>query len=80
VLLSPLAKYRSLMPALALILYLIDGVDAAPADQCLGWRHAVPGAADEPPRDRCRRATPGGEPLRINALFKRLCIVALTVD
>jgi len=28
VLLSHLAKYRSLMPALALILHLIDGVDA----------------------------------------------------
>jgi hypothetical protein len=70
VLLSHLAKYRSLMLALALILHVIDGVDAVPADQCLGWRHAVSGATDEPPCDRCRRATPGGEPLRINALFK----------
>jgi len=31
VLLSPLAKYRSLMPAPALILHVFDGVDAAPA-------------------------------------------------
>ena len=30
-LLSHVAKYRSLMPALALILHVIDGVDAAPA-------------------------------------------------
>ena len=46
VLLSHLAKYRSLMPSLALILYLIDGVDAGVGGPCLAWRPSArrPGA------------------------------------
>jgi putative DNA primase/helicase len=47
VLLSHLAKYRSLMPALALILHLIDGVDA-------GVSGAVSGVAAERAAAWCR--------------------------
>ena len=40
VLLSHLAKYRSLMPALALILHVIDGVDTG-VGGCLAWPLSV---------------------------------------
>jgi len=58
VLLSHVAKYRSLMPALALIVHLIDGVDA-------GTRGPVSGAAaaqaaawcEYRNSDLCQRAT-----------------------
>ena len=42
VLLSHLAKYRSLMPSLALILYLIDGVDGGVGAPCLARRPSAP--------------------------------------
>jgi hypothetical protein len=44
VLLSHLAKYRSLMPALALILHVIDGVDAGVSGPVSGVSARRPGA------------------------------------